>query len=234
MSPRRARKAGWGSMQPPEHLERRARRLDASAAGPTSAPPMRSLWPASALVRLCITRSAPSVQRALQDRGGERVVDDQREAVARGRRRPPPRMSTHLERGVGGALDHQHARSRVRPARRGRGSSPGGTSAAGHAEGRAAPRARAAWCRRRATALASTSSPAFTQESSAVVMAAIPEARTSGGLAPLRGRPGPPPARAGWGWRSACRGRAPRRPRGSGASRPTKRRRTSTTGRSAW
>ena len=30
------------------------------ACDPTSAPPMRSLWPASALVRLCITRSAPS------------------------------------------------------------------------------------------------------------------------------------------------------------------------------
>ena len=76
-----------------------------SASSPmTTAPISRSLWPPRYLVAECTTMSAPSVERLLEQRSGERVVDDDRGARLVGRRGDGGDVA-ELERRVGRRLE---------------------------------------------------------------------------------------------------------------------------------
>ena len=75
-------------------------------------PPTLSLWPFRYFVVLCTTRSAPSVDRLLDVRARERVVDDERRAARVGELGEPRRGRVSRMHRIGRRLDEQHARLR--------------------------------------------------------------------------------------------------------------------------
>ena len=80
----------------------RTRAKKSSASRAMTTPPRTSLWPPRYFVVECITRSAPSVERPLQDRGRPRVVDDEPRARRGARSRQRPRCRSTCSRGFDG------------------------------------------------------------------------------------------------------------------------------------
>ena len=98
--------------------EARAARASASSFVATK-PPTTSEWPPRYFVVECTTTSAPSVERLLQVRRRERVVDDERARRPRAPRRRRARMSTTFSSGFDGVSTQTMRTSLVEVRRRG-------------------------------------------------------------------------------------------------------------------
>ena len=203
-SPRRARNAACGSRQPPRTFIV-ARAASMRARDPTSAPPMRSLWPASALVRLCITRSAPSASGRCSSGVAKVLSTTTTRPRACAAAHTASRSTTSSVGLVGlsrissrlrspAAVDVRAARRRAEAAPRPR---SGGSSCVSSLQ-------RAAVERRARQHLVPGTHERQHRRAHRRHAGREHEAR----LGALRARRAPPRARAAWGWRSGCRGRA--------------------------
>ncbi len=109
LTPRRARNAACGSRQPPRTFIV-ARAASMRSREPARAPPIRSLWPASVFVRLCITRSAPRARGRCRC-GVAKVLSTTTTSARACADRARGREVHDLERGVRRALEDERAAS---------------------------------------------------------------------------------------------------------------------------
>ncbi len=170
----------------------------------------------------------PEGERLLEHRGGEGVVHDHDHAVVVGGRRHRPRCPRSRRWGSSGSRAPAPGSSAPRAGRSA--GAPRPPRSGRRRPGRAGSRARSAWSRRRANRWPAPRPPPRPATGSRWSWPPSRRRRRDPSPPPPA-RPATPRGRAGWGWRSACRDRAPRRPRGSAASPPRTRTRTWRTAR---